>query len=58
MLLTIKELSQYLPDKPKTTTIYNWVCQRKVPYEKHGKKLFFNQQTIDEWNKNGRPDND
>lgn len=54
-LLTIEELQEYLPDKPKKSTIYVWTCEKRVPYIKKGKKLFFDKSKIDTWDKNGRP---
>jgi hypothetical protein len=56
--MNIKQLVEYLPDKPKIRTVYNWVYHDKIPYYKIGKPLFFNKKKIDEWNKAGRPQND
>lgn len=57
-LLSVKELTEYLPDKPAKATIYTWTCLGKIPFRKYGKKLFFDKDAIYEWNKNGRPAND
>ncbi|WP_321995353.1 helix-turn-helix domain-containing protein [Draconibacterium orientale] len=53
-LLNPYELSDYLPDHPARQTIYGWVNNRMIPYEKHGRKLLFRQSTIDDWLNNGR----
>lgn len=53
-LLTIHELQNYLPEKPARQTVYGWVNGRKVPFEKHGKFLYFRKSCIDKWLNNGR----
>lgn len=53
-LMTIQELQDYLPEKPARQTVYQWVNFRKVPYEKHGKCLYFRKSAIDQWLNNGR----
>lgn len=53
-LLTISELREYLPEKPARQTVYGWVNNRKVPFEKHGSKLYFKVSDIDLWLANGR----
>jgi predicted DNA-binding transcriptional regulator AlpA len=53
-LMTIAELQSYLPEKPARQTVYQWVNDRKVPYQKHGKFLYFRKSTIDLWLNNGR----
>lgn len=53
-LLTIEQLIDYLPDQPARQTIYGWVNLRCVPYEKHGKRLYFRKSDIDSWLANGR----
>ena len=53
-LMTVEDLSRHLPDTPARQTIYQWVCKRKIPFEKYGKKLYFRKSTIDEWVANGR----
>lgn len=55
--LTILELIEYLPEHPARQTIYGWVNQRFVPFEKHGKKLYFRKSFIDVWLSNGRKTN-
>ena len=51
-LLNIKELSEYLPDKPTVGTIYQWVSKRMIPYKKIGKRVLFDIVEIDKWNNN------
>ena len=53
-LLTVKQLVAYLPENPARQTIYGWVNARKIPYEKHGKRLYFRKFIIDEWLNKGR----
>ena len=53
-LLTMSELREYLPEKPARQTVYGWVTNNKIPYEKHGSKLFFKKSKIDAWLDNGR----
>lgn len=52
--MNLKELQEYLPDKPARMTIYAWVQQGKIPVQKGGKKLTFLRSEIDEWLLNGR----
>ncbi len=53
-LMTVTELQSYLPENPAKPTIYGWVNNRKIPFEKHGKTLYFRKSDIDEWLRNGR----
>lgn len=53
-LLTIEQFIDYLPEHPARQTIYGWVNERYVPYEKHGKRLYFRKSTIDNWLLKGR----
>jgi hypothetical protein len=53
-LMTIEQLVDYLPEHPANQTVYGWVNDRKVPYEKHGKRLYFRKSTIDTWLDAGR----
>lgn len=50
----LKELCEYLPDKPTKTTIYSWVQNRLIPYHKGAKKLRFLKSEIDAWMKEGK----
>lgn len=52
--MTIDDLTMYLPDKPSTQTVYSWVGQKLIPYNKVGKRLYFLKSDIDLWLKNGR----
>ncbi len=52
--LTIEELIDFLPEKPAKQTIYGWVNDRLVPYEKHGKRLYFRLSSINNWLTKGR----
>lgn len=52
--MTIDDLSMYLPDKPAVQTIYAWVSQKLIPYNKVGKRLYFLKSDIDRWLKEGR----
>lgn len=52
--LSIDQLIDYLPEHPAKQTVYGWVSNRKIPYQKHGSKLFFVQSDIDNWLDNGR----
>ncbi|WP_293050629.1 helix-turn-helix domain-containing protein [Paludibacter sp.] len=47
--LNIDELQEYLPDHPAKATIYGWVCSRRIPCHKSGKRLRFLQSEIDEY---------
>jgi hypothetical protein len=53
-LLTIEQLIDFLPEKPAKQTIYGWVNDRHIPFEKHGKRLYFRQSNIDGWLSKGR----
>lgn len=53
-LLTIEQLIDYLPEKPARQTIYGWVNYRHIPFEKHGKRLYFRKSIIDTWLYKGR----
>lgn len=53
-LMTLEQLVDYLPEHPAHQTVYGWVNDRKVPHEKHGRRLYFRKSTIDTWLSNGR----
>lgn len=53
-LMTLEQLVDYLPEHPANQTVYGWVNDRKVPFEKHGKRLYFRKSTIDTWLDAGR----
>jgi len=45
--LSIEELCDYMPGKPKRATVYGWVHRRAIPYKKFGKRLSFLKSQID-----------
>jgi len=53
-LMTMEDLRIYLPEQPARQTVYCWVFDRKIPFEKYGKRLYFRKSTIDIWLANGR----
>lgn len=50
IFLTIDETSSYL--RVTVSTLYSWIHQRKIPFRKHGRKVVFNKQELDDWSKN------
>ncbi|MBC7749071.1 MAG: helix-turn-helix domain-containing protein [Methylotenera sp.] len=52
--LDINQLSDYLPDKPKTETIYERARNGEIPAHKKGKKWYFLTSEINEYLKTGR----
>lgn len=55
--MNVRELSEYLPDRPTMNTIYVWVNLKKVPFQKFGKTILFEKDEIDQWNDLNRPVN-
>ena len=53
-LMTVEDLRDYLPENPARQTIYQWVLDRKIIFEKYGKRLYFRKSAIDQWLANGR----
>lgn len=45
----LEQLCSYLPDKPAKSTVYGWVSDNLIPYNKTGKKLRFLKSKIDAW---------
>ena len=45
----LEQLCTYLPDKPAKSTVYGWVSDNLIPYNKTGKKLRFLKSKIDAW---------
>jgi excisionase family DNA binding protein len=45
--LGIKELAEYIG--VKQSTVYAWVCYRKIPYVKVGRLVKFDVKRIDDW---------
>jgi putative molybdopterin biosynthesis protein len=50
--LTLKELAQLLKVKPRT--VYAWVSDRRIPYERKGGLLRFRLDAIMAWNEPAR----
>ena len=48
-LMSVKDLSKYLPSHPSSSTIYGWCCENSIPYYKQGKHSFFKRSEIDQW---------
>jgi hypothetical protein len=57
-ILTMRELAEYLPEKPNPETIRLWVRENKIPTlpREKGDRIFFYQDSVDFWVKNGRPE--
>jgi len=53
-LMSMEDLREYLPEHPARQTVYGWVNNRKIPYEKYGRRLYFRKSEIDRWLLNGR----
>lgn len=53
-LMNMEDLQDYLPENPARQTVYAWVNDRKIPYEKYGRRLYFRRSDIDKWIANGR----
>lgn len=53
-LMTLEELRLYVPEEPAKQTVYDWIFKRKIPFEKHGKRVYFRKSAIDVWLQNGR----
>lgn len=51
-ILNVKQVCQLL--NLTQATIYNLVCQRKIPNSKVGKRLFFNRAELLEWINTGK----
>jgi len=49
----ITQLCEYLPDKPKRSTVYGWVHSKKIPFHKKSKALIFLKSEICLWLKEG-----
>lgn len=52
--LNLKQLCDYLPDKPAKATVYGWVNKKHIPYHKKSKALSFLRSEIDLWLMEGR----
>lgn len=55
---TVKELAEYLPDRPHVVTIQRLARSGKIPHEprteEKGVKFIFRKSVIDKWLENGR----
>lgn len=52
-LLSLAEISAYIPTKPCTRTIYRWVHSGKIPFIRFNNRLLFDRDVIVEWVANG-----
>ncbi|MFM7031281.1 MAG: helix-turn-helix transcriptional regulator [Bacteroidota bacterium] len=55
--LNLKQLQSFLPERPAKKTIYNWICDGRIPHVKqpHVKAVFFRREEIEAWMGQGRP---
>ena len=52
--MTVEELREYLPEHPQVQTIYTGCANKRIPFNKQGKRLYFLKSEIDTWLKSGR----
>lgn len=52
--MNIDKLRAYHPDCLARSTIYDRVCQNRIPVHEDGKKLRFLRSEIDQWLSDGR----
>lgn len=55
--LTLEALCEYLGDPQRAlpkATVYGWVAKNSIPYNKRGKRLYFNKKEIDIWLRESR----
>ena len=52
--MNIDKLRAYHPDCPARSTIYDRICQNRIPVHEDGKKLRFLRSEIDQWLSDGR----
>jgi len=52
--MDLTELCSYHPEKPVKATVYDWIHQKKIPFHRRGKKLYFLQSEIDLFLKEGK----
>ena len=45
--MTVPQLAEYLQIGKQT--IYNWICQREIPYSKIGRRVRFKREDIVRW---------
>lgn len=53
-LMTMEDLRDFLPENPARQTVYMWVNEGKIPFEKYGRRLYFRKTDIDRWISVGR----
>ena len=53
-MMSMEDLRDYLPENPARQTVYGWINDRKIPYDKYGRRLYFRKSDIDKWIANGR----
>lgn len=51
---TLKQLSEYLPDKPALSTLYRYTQKNLIPFHKSKKRLRFLKSEVDAWLKEGK----
>ena len=51
-LVTIEEAARFL--KLSVATVYSKVCRNELPFNKHGKRLYFLKSELMEWIRAGR----
>lgn len=50
----LKEVIEYIPDRPSRATVYGWCSSGSIPVHKGGKRLRFLKSEIDSWLMQGR----
>ncbi len=48
--LTVKEAGKYL--NLSLVTLYSYIKNKKIPFEKQGRRLFFSKVDLEKWNQN------
>jgi hypothetical protein len=47
-VMSVGELSNYLPDRPSIPTIYTWIRKGLIPYYRDA-RIFFRTEEVDGW---------
>lgn len=47
--LTVVEVANYL--RVSIATIYGWVHERRIPFRRHGTRLIFSREDLENWSK-------
>lgn len=50
----LKEVIEYILDRPSRATVYGWCSSGSIPVHKGGKRLRFHKPKIDSWLMKGR----